>query len=670
MPLGVSIDSISPAVIPDDGPITVSGEVVNQSDDPWTDLNVYLLTSTEPFTTGADVAEAQRTDPATEIGARLTERGLYASIGDLQPGSSVDFSMTVEREDLQVTGEEGVYWLGVHVLGATDEGRIAGADGRARTFIPLMRDEGPSTRMALTIPLKAGVRRDAQGRLQNVRTLTELLRADGRLARVLRLSGTSLDFPLTWVVDPAVVDAARWIAQGNPAWDFSPTDEDSEGSQDGGPSTLDSDGARAARWLATFRRQADQHTVLYVPYGDLDVASALRHGFDELFDQALELSEATLDGIGVAADPAIVPPTGLLPRDVLSKLGPGTPVMLSERALPSATQPVLETDRGVSVVLADSAVASGGPSPTPPFRALSLRQRILSEAAVHALSDQSDQPLVVSAPQLWNPGGDWRLADFFAGLEQPWLQPVPLPSVTSAEDPGRPAKDARGRVELRYPPSEAAAEVPVANLAASDDLDLVGEAFANLLTRNDTVDESIAKSAMLGSTYRARWQPLAALARTREATTRLRTLMNRVRIEGPSFVTMSSGEGTFAITVVNDLDEPVTVGVEVRTGSDELRITTPDPVSLGPGQRSSVRLRATSEDVGLHSVTLVPTNSDGRAVGSPATFNVRSSQVGLVIWLIMGLGATVLFAASGYRIAQRLRSRKSTAAVQPAVASK
>lgn len=677
-PLLVSIDSM-PASLPSTGEVTVTGHVTNRSKENWTDLNVYLLTSLAPLTTDAELADAQRTDPLTDIGGRLTAAELFDPVGDLEPGASVDYTLSVPREELQITGAAGVYWLGVHVLGASEEGRVDGADGRARTFIPLMEPDGPRTTMSLVMPLEAGIRRDTEGRLKNLDTWRELLGPQGRLGRLLRLSDASTTTPVTWVLDPAVVDAAISVAGDNPAISTAPDDgEETEptepdGNSSSAPSDLTSDdpsddepelpaqAERAEGWLASFRRQAERHTVLAVAYGGADVASMLRRTFDELFVEATELSARTMEGLDVETSPVVAPANGFLPRQALTSLDTQTPVLLSEAAVPAATETVMETDRGLRIVLGDSSVASGGPTPTPAYRALALRQRILSEVAVHALSSNGKQPLVVSTPQLWNPGGQWRRADFLSGLDQPWLRTVDLSTLTATANPPDPDKDAND-VGLSYPRAEARAELPLANLLATEELGETGEVLADLLTQNGTVDATLAKSAFLASTYLARRHPNAAAATARESNDAVRSLMDRVRIEGPSFVTMSSEEGTFAITLVNDLNEPVTVGVKAETGSTDLVIASPDVVSLGPGQRASVRLQATSLGVGLHSVSLLPTNSNGQALGSATRFNVRSSQVGLVIWIILGVGVTLLFLASGVRIIKRVRTRGSTRA--------
>ena len=413
--------------------------------------------------------------------------------------------------------------------------------------------------------------------------------------------------------------------------------------------------------------------MLAIPYGNLDVASAMRHQAEPLYRRATMLSAATLQQLGVTASPAVAPPHGFLPQTAVRQLSSATTVLLTDRAVPGAATPVLTggapqglaadagsavPPRGArpSIMLVDSSASSGGPGPTPRFDALAIRQRIVSEAAVHALSPDRGQPLIVSTPDLWNPGPDWRTSNFFDGLDLSWLQHVDVPTVLAGA--GTPAGQAPTAEKLVYPHALRAAELPQANLQATRELVRTGQVLAGLLTDNDSVDTALAKSGMLASSVRARQRPRVAQDRATSAARRVRTLMQRVRIDGPSFVTMSSQEGTFAVTLVNGLRQPITVGVEADTGSPDLSITSPDPVTLA-GRASGRRCGCTprARDIGVHSVRLLPTNAKGVPVAAGTRFSVRSSQVGLVIWIIMGVGAGVLLVASAIRIVRRVRHR-------------
>lgn len=675
-PLEVSLETLTPSVIPQHGTITVTGEVTNTSEDTWTDVQAYLMTSQTPIGTEADLAAAASSDAATEVGSRVTREGLFDEVGDLAPGESTSYTVTVPRRDLEITGEPGAYWVGVHVLGAVDGIRDGVADGRARTFMPLMSDRGPGTEVAVVVPLRDRVRRSADGRLLGLERWQTILGPEGRLARLSEFAGES-ERPLTWLVDPAVLDAAASVARENPPLD---TGDDGTGPDEGEPGdgsdeesgapspspsagsdgeAASGDGAEptleaqhAAAWLASFVEASSRSAVLALPYGDVDVAAVTANRLGRILRKAQALSQGTLDGLGVDGSTAVAPPSGLLPPRALAGLDPTTPVVLSDRAFPGAHGPLVTRPDGTQVALLHSASGRGGPGPNDRNDPLALRQRILAEAAVHAMSPDRDQPLVVSTPPYWEVGGSWQGADFFDGLDVPWLTQVDLNTVFS-----------RGGEQSSQPPAYSARErrrqVPFANQLATQELVDTGDVYADLLTHNDSVRDELAKAAMLASSYAARSAPAAALERARNTTLRIRRTMQLVDIDGPGFVMMSSETGPISVTVVNNLDEPVTVRLQAISSRDDLRISAPDPIALGPGQRAPVRMRAESAAIGVHEVTLVATTEDGRRLGSEVQFSVRSSNVGLVIWLVMGTAGALLMVMIGFRILRRVRTHRA-----------
>lgn len=665
-PLSVSISQLSPSTIPRRGRITVTGEVSNNSAETWTNLNVYLLTSPEPFTGRDALAAAAATDPASEFGGRITDPGLFVDVGDLAPGSSTSYRLSVPRSALQISGEPGVYWLGVHVLGASRDGRDVVADGRVRTFVPLMESRNPRTALSLVMALKQRVRRGADGRLLDLDAWQDALASEGRLNRLLELSGTSQSTPVTWVVDPAVLDAVRTVATDNDEFvSLATTGDGGEEAGDSGEGADTGDGAEvdlsgpaqaADDWLKTLVRQSAQHTVFAVPYGEADVAAMTRREAEDLYRTAVELSAQTMEALDIDARPILAPTPGFLPPAALRQAG-GVRVLLSDAAAPGAAEPVIRTRTGQQIVLTETAAGSVGPGAAPRSSALAMRQRILSEAALHALSDDRDQPLVVVTPPRWDPGPGWRSAEFFAGLRVPWLSTVDLPTATTPEDTLRPEETIYDE-RLRYPARLRRAEIPLPNLLATQDLVGKGRLLAAMLSRNDRVDRTLAKTAMLGSSIWARATPRAAAQRVRLITAEVRNQLDRVEVEGPSFVTMSSQQGTFTVTLINGLDEPVLVGVEANTAGDDLRISAPRPVELAGGQRASIRLRAAADEIGVHAVTLTPVTVDGEPLGDGTRFNVRSSEVGFVIWIILGVGAAVLFVASAAQITRRVRQHR------------
>ena len=138
-------------------------------------------------------------------------------------------------------------------------------------------------------------------------------------------------------------------------------------------------------------------------------------------------------------------------------------------------------------------------------------------------------------------------------------------------------------------------------------------------------------------------------------------------IEGPTAVTLSSDSGPLGATLVNGLDQPVTVRVDAVTDS-ELVLTGGAVRTLGPRARSVVRFDATTTQPGLHSVRLVMASVDGIALGSADELPIRAAQVSTLIWIVMAVGGLVLFGMIGYRLPGQIRARRrELAAAEPGV---
>lgn len=688
-PLRVTLQTLAPGTIPRRGPVTLTGRIFNRSQETWSDLNVYLITSEAPLRSRAELKEAADSDGGTEIGDRVTDEGLFARVGDLTPGSSVGYRLSVPRADLEISGRPGVYWVGVHVLGANGEGRDVAADGRARTFMPLLPRPGTAaaalarTRLALLVPVRKPVQRGSAGRLVDTGSWADTLAPDGRLNRLLSLTARARR-PITVVVDPAVLDAVQSLGRGNPTADPAPgAGADPSESPSGSPSGAGESPAastssqsaqaagseatviRAARtakrarsWLAEFRRQAPTHTVASLPYGDLDVAAALAGGMTSVYRLGTRLSSEVLADLGIQqATPVVDPASGYLPETALSRIDPSTPVVLRREAAPGATGSAVRRAGEPTVVLTDSDAENGGPEPNSQFAALAVRQRLLSEAALHALSPDRSEPLVVSMPDYWNPGDAWGRSGFFAGLNTSWLTMVNLPSVAAGAVATRP--DAA----LSYPDSDLRERLPQANLQATRSLVTTAGVFERLLTAPDPEEQPLDRIAMLASSTPARENPELAVGLVGSTTAYVREQMAQIRIEGPQFVMMSGESGPIQVTLVNGLQQSVTVGVTVSTPGSApgtVRIADVDPVTLGAGRRTSIRLQARSDDIGVHAVNLTPTNADGVPLGTSAQLSVRTSNVSTVIWVIMAVGGGVLFLAIAIRLLRRVRLRRAT----------
>ena len=112
--------------------------------------------------------------------------------------------------------------------------------------------------------------------------------------------------------------------------------------------------------------------------------------------------------------------------------------------------------------------------------------------------------------------------------------------------------------------------------------------------------------------------------------------------------------------IENGLDHPVTVNVVARSDGG-VEIEPIEPVELAANSRSTVVLDAHANQVGVTNVTLALTDVDGNPLGSTDQLPIRSAQVSVVIWLIIGTGVGLLFLAILVRLFRRIRGRSAEA---------
>jgi hypothetical protein len=668
-PLTLRMRTITPDYIPSSGPITVRGTITNDSDEEWTAINVEGFIGANPITSSADLAAAAQTPVDADVGHRIAASGTFDHVDALQPGQSAPFEVRIPRSRLGVTAP-GVYWFGVHALGATAEGRSASAVGRDRTFLPLVPDavtnSGRVEQTALVLPVRAGVVRAPDGSVEDTEQWLHSLRS-GALHDVLATGESAQGRPLTWVVDPGVVDVVRRLAAGNPPRSLgtpppndsdgspspSPSSSPSAGSSGSAASTSDTSGASseltrvAHRWLRQLHGvlSVDTGQVMGLPYGDLEVDTALLHDRPFLVAAARRTGH-TLAPWRVPLSGVVTPPDGQLSGADVGQVPRTSTVLLEDTAI-RGVAPVSSTVNDRHLVLSSSGAAEGGPGPVDPLSALALRQRVLSEAALRLLDDQ--QPLVVQLPT--NPDHGLR-AGFFSGLEVPWMRLTTLGGATAGPAPTMSA--ARLRVPAANDPQLGAGLYAEANRTIAEGATLQSVLVGNTDLRREIFDETAGNAS-----YSAARDPFAALGRVRATSTWVTDNLQGVDLAAPPTVTLASANGHFQALVSNELDVPVTV--RLRAIADpEIEITGGETVPLPPHGRTSVLLNASAHTLGVHSVTLELTNQAGRPLGASETFPIRAEAVSRLIWVIIGAGVVLLFGAIVVRLTRRvLRSRAS-----------
>ena len=258
----------------------------------------------------------------------------------------------------------------------------ARSHGRARSFIPLVR--GPAGGGAdLGDPAGTPIRAaPAEGRVRRADQWAADLDPGGRLANLaafVRPSGTA---PVTWLIDPAVLDAVR--PAGRAATPARPradrarrparTTPSSRPTRPRRAAEADANGLpEAARWLEDVQSSPRATRCSALAYGDLDVAAAARYA-PSLYNQARRVANEVLDEFDIESTPGVVPPSGLINPAAFGLTPVDTEIFLSDEALPRPTTtrptyPRSSSPAGRRIAVTDHRVAVGGPGPDDPDRA-------------------------------------------------------------------------------------------------------------------------------------------------------------------------------------------------------------------------------------------------------------------------------------------------------------
>jgi len=660
-PLAITIEQLTPASIPRQGNVRVSGWVTNTSDEIWAFINVHTFIGADPITTTADLDFESTRGVEESVGDRITAPGTFDTIPDLAPGASAPYTVRVPADQLGAD-EPGVYWFGVHALGQTAAGRDSVADGRARTFLPLVPRTDTPINTALVLPIRHQVLYEPDGSLADAEEWAQTLGQGGQLQSVLDFGVAAGARPITWLVDPAVPAAVQQLEDGNPPRALVTPTEEGDGSTgspspsdaaSGDPSSAPASPASpaddlalvAVPWMARLQQALTGKQVLALPWGDVDVAAAAKRS-PEVYADARARSGTNLTLGNFAMTPAVSAPNGFLDDAALALVDPTTTALVSDRSVSRGQAPSVASYAGRRLILYSAKAATGGPGPDDPLAPIAMRQRILSEAALR-MTEPGRQPLVVVFPPGWTPPDG---AAFFDGIDVNWMQLTTLADATPQL--GRPLAADR----FDYPSWQANHEVDDEAFAAVSALGDEADRLQGVLAEPSDVAARIRGEALGNLSYFARRDAVRSQLATVNTSGWVRARLRSISVAAPRRVILSSNSGTFSVTITNGLDEPVAVRIEA-TSTPPMTITGPDAVRLEAGSATTVLLEASTDKLGVHDVTIALTDEAGNPLGSTDQLPVRAAAVSQVIWLIMGAAVALLLVAIVTRLVRRIRGR-------------
>lgn len=493
--------------------------------------------------------------------------------------------------------------------------------------------------------------------------------------------------PVTYAVDPALLDAATTLSAEH--------------------LTVTPSGERVARppvpaaatWLTELREAlagaplrdgepplapAD---LLALPYGDPDVVAVARSGTQLVGDvEQLRLlgARATQQALGVAPLETVVwPPAGGLSAAALDLTtgGGAEAVVLDPAALPARGATVgrtpgtrtalsstgagpltgLVVDQGLSELLT---VGPGDPG----WQGARLaEQRWLVETAVLAAERPGEsRTLVVAPPRRSSVRPDVAGPALLDTGRVPWLCAVALADVAAGTErcpgePVAPVEDAEALPEEPAVPEPADGEGELAP-GFLQQVAAVRER-AEQLTDRVLVAGSTEAAATRARLLRARGRTLSSAWRTDPAGGRQLLALQREEVDAlrsqvslltSGRVLLTSDTGVVEVGLSNALEQPVTVGVELNDPA-EARLSSSDTAlqTVGPGQQVQVRVRVEARVSGQFVVRATLLDRTGQPFGEPVELVARSTRYGRLALAVTGIGAGVLLAAAGVRLARR-----------------
>ena len=644
--LAVTITSLTPSWIRAGSDVTLRGTITNNNEHTWGAVQAYLVIPTNPFTTRAQLDDAID-NGAANTGSRVIDTGAFDELGDLAPGRSVSFVIKVRSSQLGISGSAGVYPMGVQVLGTdTDGSRSNEAIGGATTFLPSIAPDQQPVPTTVVWPFLMPDYRGVDGDYNDPVATLASIGAGGQLRNLLDLAASLPPRSSTVLLDPALVVGIDDIANNRHIATEVELTEELIARARGFLQELLAYVRSQNVWILGF----DRPDVLALA-GNPDLADSLSESIDTATRSALATYQLT--GRRVTWPTKGGATAGLM----AAERGDGeTPLIVTPASVPGWERRLgsivsYKSTEGPIPLLVNDVIAGvpGGSS------VVSLRQRILSDAALaglqRAIDPSSRADAVTMVDPSWDPGPRAAGADLAGLFDAPFAEGSTLDDLLT-----RRVSTYSGRV----PKSTKTRPVSRAQLEAAADLAEAGDALTSIVTDDQDVRTIYARevAGVLGVRWR-RDRPLGISSANSHAS-RAEGELSKIQIEGPPSVTLSSSSGGFPLTIINDTSNDIRVGIDLDSSNPALDIPPVEAVNIAAGERQTLTVNI---DLGRQNTTQLTaglTAPDGSRIGTPAVFNVRSSKIGVVLWVAIGLAGVLVLVALFRRFHRRRNGGSQT----------
>jgi len=655
--LDVAVQTIAPLIPRPGSTLKIAGQITNVTDRPAEAVVVRLRLGTAPLTAKDrqqvdqlidDItARATATDrePATRTITAWTPVTASLAAGAQQP-----FSISVPVDALQL-GEPGVYVVGVEAFARStpDGGNLSGIQRSLWPWFPLTGTAAPQIKVAWLWPLATPPAWNEHDELLNDE-LPLALAPQGRLRTALDI-GARYPNLLTWIADPALLQMVATMRDGylvKSATGSKPGERASDAA-----SWLD----RLTSVLASVQAStpAPQQAVLHLlPYASIDASAARRAELGPDVVKAVTMGPTiTSASIGVAAaDTFYWAPSGLLDRQTAGLLASaGTryvvvdPPPADPGTSPAALRPFAPSVPGLLAVVPDSAVQQMMTTGTADAESVLLtRQAFLAHTA---LVRQFTGELVLAPPLT---GGNPRVlaAVLRATALAPWIDAVPLSDITVQASGGGFTYGSAGRE----------AELPATYLDRVRQTQQRLDRFAAILADPASIVEDFTQALLRAQSAAWREQPLVGEELLTSVAVHLDERRAGIEVLNGRTVTLSGDSGRIPVTIMNNLDQPVSVGLRL-VGDPKVRLNSDvvPTLTIAPGRATSVDIPvrvAGSEPLRVSVQVLTPTGTVFRtapvgtvystAYARAASWVVGVAFIAILIFVLVGITRRLLAA--------------------------
>ena len=611
-PIKLELLKVTPESLGPDATVTVQGRLTNVSKKPVKWVSIAMWRDFSSITTMDELRWALKAPPGVPGGSRMTSEGSFVTLNtktnpDFKPGTRTHFTLRAKVSDLRLTAPRpgSVHLLGVHVRGIPADGSNQTIT-RARFIIPWQPDTASQNGVAPVVQLTSAPARGVDGAFTDDHLAHELT---GRLRSLMQAA----EMPgATVLVDPSLVDDLTAMSKG-----YTVAGKDV-------PAT-DQRALQAAQWIERLERVRVTGTLYRTPYGNPDLAAAAAANDTAVRDRV----RGAMPPKHALADLPLaiwLPGNATLTPSVLRWLEPLKPKLWVE----PSEDPGRYTVGGAQLLRYDGTITTGGPGPEPKDSLPQRTGRLLGQMVL------TEGPVVLPVR---GPGDVAML-----GALPTWAPTKPLTDVPASAEapPASPAVSRPTRKDLR-------SELDTLHRRIIAWHDLIGSQDNGRLAADQTV--SRAMNPLLPEQDAIAWLRSAAGSVPTQ-------FGGGVSIQVAGSFVMGDRTTTLPITVTNKSRHPVRVKV-VMTSDNAARINIPDtkPVTIGPGESTTVTFRPEATTNGVVGFTAQLRTEQGRPIGRSQRFSVNATNFGQVGWLIIIASGAVLLGGSAMRIKQVQRER-------------